>query len=504
MTSTNAQLRQRILRIAEQERPALADVIAGLPAIVDRPVFVLAPASHVGLVHGPRVVADLRHVVAAIDDQNLHLDRIHGAPRWTSQQFLAKARQYADAIAIDFSCSPRGRAFATHLCTSAGIEQLRVAACLDPLIQRFEQRPVFLLQPRSGLGTIYGPQFVQRHSHVIAAVDDEPSNSDTVHGVPRWSSRQFIEQASRHPEALAIDFSYGPGESSLVRTLCEQAGIERRDACLAVAHCGLPAVYEPAQVYRQRTLVRLDEFLRLADRLDDALSVFTLYSNLLFRLTYDSSFLLDCWATPINEYFSTYADGSTFQLGQREHFCDGGAFQGSIVHKFLEASRYHYESITAFEPDRINFQKLEGITSTSPLPPHNFKTINKAISNEHATLRFEQTGTVSSHLSPDGGICVATTRLDDELEKLTLLKLDIEGFEARALEGASHLIRTQRPRMAICVYHYAQDLLDIVEQLDKLVEGYHFRLRQHSPGHYYDLVLYASPVAGSAPPPWAE
>lgn len=47
--------------------------------------------------------------------------------------------------------------------------------------------------------------------------------------------------------------------------------------------------------------------------------------------------------------------------------------------------------------------------------------------------------------------------------------------------------------MAICVYHYAQDLLDIVEQLDKLVEGYHFRLRQHSPGHYYDLVLYASP-----------
>lgn len=122
-----------------------------------------------------------------------------------------------------------------------------------------------------------------------------------------------------------------------------------------------------------------------------------------------------------------------------------------------------------------------------------FQGTKKAISNEQTTLRFEETGTVSSHVSPDGGISVATTRLDDELEKLTLLKLDIEGFEARALEGASHLIRTQLPRMAICVYHYAQDLLDIVEQLDKLVEGYHFRLRQHSPGHYYDLVLYASP-----------
>ncbi|MCL1527581.1 FkbM family methyltransferase [Xanthomonas nasturtii] len=504
MNSRNEQLRQRILRIAEQERPSLEDVIARLPAIADRPVFLIAPESYLGMVHGPRIVADLRHVVAAIDDQSAHLDHIHGAPRWSSQEFLGRAGQYADAIAIDFSCSPRGRAFANDLCTSAGIEQLSVAPSVDPLIPRFEQRPLFLLQPRSGLGNIYGPQIVERPSHVIAAIDDQPSDSDTVHGVPRWSSRQFIEQAAQHPQALAIDFSYSPGESGLARKLCAQAGIERVDACLAVAHCGMPAVYEPAQVYRQRTLLRLDEFLRLADRLEDDLSVFTLYSNLLFRLTYDSSLLLNCWATPINEYFSEYADSSTFQLGQREHFCDGGAFQGPIVRKFLEASRYRYESITAFEPDGINFQKLEDIASAFPLPPHNFKALKKAISNEHTTLRFEETGTVSSHVSPGGGISVATTRLDDELEKLTFLKLDIEGFEARALEGASHLIRTQRPRMAICVYHYAQDLLDIVEQLDKLVDGYHFRLRQHSPGHYYDLVLYASPVPGAAPPPWAE
>ncbi len=504
MNSRNEQLRQRILRIAEQERPALADVIARLPAIANRPVFLVAPESHVGMVHGPRVVAELHHVVAAIDDQSIHLDHIHGAPRWSSQEFLSKAGQYADAIAIDFSCSPRGRVFANDLCASAGIEQLSVAPSVDPPIPGFEQRPLFLLQPRSGLGNIYGPQIVQRSSHVIAAIDEEPSDSDTVHGVPRWSSRQFIEQAAQYSQALAIDFSYSPGESGLARKLCEQAGIERVDACRAVAHCGLVAVYEPAQVYRQRTLLRLDEFLRLADRLDDDLSVFTLYSNLLFRLTYDSSLLLECWATPINEYFSEYADTSTFQLGKREHFCDGGAFQGPIVHKFLETSRHRYESITAFEPDRINFQKLEGIANAGPLPAHSFKAIKKAISNEPTTLRFEETGTVSSHVSVNGGISVATTRLDDELEKLTLLKLDIEGFETRALEGASHLIRTQRPRMAICVYHYAQDLLDIVEQLDKLVEGYHFRLRQHSPGHYYDLVLYASPVAGAAPPPWAE
>lgn len=503
MRLKNEQLRQQILRIAEQDRPAFDDAFARLPAVANRPAFLVAPQSYAGMAYGAKVVADLHQVVAAVDDQNTHLDHIHGVPRWSSQEFLTKAAQFPNAVAIDFSCSTRGRAFANDLCTTAGIEQLNVAPAEDPLIPDFEQRPVFILQPRSGVGPMQGPGIVRHADNVVAAVDDG-SSSSTIHGAPRWSTRQFIEQAGRYPHALAVDFSYSPAERGMSLKLCEQANIQRVDAALAIAHCGLASVYEPARTYRQRTLLRLDEFLRLVDRLEDDLSVFTLYSNLLFRLTYDSSHLLATWAAPASEYFSAFADSSTFQLGQREHFCDGGAFQGPIVRKFLDASHHRYESITAFEPDNINFQKLQGIADALPFSLHNFKAIKKALSNEHTTLRFKETGTVSSHVSPDGGIAVPTTRLDDELEKLTLLKLDIEGFEVKALEGASRLIHTQRPRMAICVYHYAHDLLDVVEQLDKLADGYHFRLRQHSPAYYYDLVLYASPVAGTEPPPWAQ
>ncbi|RXR02655.1 FkbM family methyltransferase [Pseudoxanthomonas composti] len=503
MRSRIEQLRQRVLRIAEQDRPAADDALARVAAVVDRPAFLIAPQSYIGMAHGPGVAASLRRVVAAVDDQNTHLESIHGAPRWSSQEFMARAAHYPDAVGIDFSCSPRGRAFADGLCAAAGVEQLSIAPAEDPLVPGLEQHPVFLLHPRSGVGPMHGPSLVNHAGNVVAAIDDGYSGS-AIHGAPRWSTRQFIEQASRYPGALAVDFSYSPAEAGISRKLCEQAGVHRIDAALATAHCGLASVYEPARTYRQRTLLRLDEFLRLADRLEDDYSVFTLYSNLLFRLTYDPSHLLSAWATPANEYFSAFADSSTFQLGQREHFCDGGAFQGPIVRKFLDASGHHYESITAFEPDGINFQKLQDIAGAAALPLRNFKAINKALSNEHATLRFKETGTVSSHVSPDGGISVPTTRLDDELDKLTLLKLDIEGFEAKALEGASRLIHAQRPRMAICVYHYAHDLLDVMAQLDKVVEGYHFRLRQHSPAYYYDLVLYASPVAGTEPPPWAR
>jgi hypothetical protein len=40
-------------------------------------------------------------------------------------------------------------------------------------------------------------------------------------------------------------------------------------------------------------------------------------------------------------------------------------------------------------------------------------------------------------------------------------------------------------------------------QLDKTADDYHLRLRQHNASYYYDLVLYASPLAGVEAPIWA-
>lgn len=77
--------------------------------------------------------------------------------------------------------------------------------------------------------------------------------------------------------------------------------------------------------------------------------------------------------------------------------------------------------------------------------------------------------------------------------------MDIEGFETDALKGARRLLTTQRPRAAVCVYHFAHCLVRVMEQFDAAVEDYHFRLRQHFGGYYYDLVLYASPLSGLNP-----
>lgn len=491
------QLHKEILRIAASENQEEQEIKI-TDEIKNRPAFLMAPMSYTGMQKGPHIVQSMSNVIAAIDDHSSQ-DQLHGIPRWNSKQFTEKINQYPNAIAIDFSCSPNGRDFVKNLCEISGIEKISLTKNTPPILENIENLPKFFLTPTSIIAEMHMKGILSQMSNIVAAVDENTSQA-TINGIPIWKSDDFIKNSEKYPNAIAIDFSYTPYERGFARKLCELTGVKKIDSGLAIAHCGQHAVYEPARVYRQRTLLRLNDFLEFAKRLEDDLSVITLYSNLLFRLTYNRDYLLNILSTPENEYFSAYSDTSTFTLGKHEHFCDCGAFQGPVVHKFLESSNFQYESITAFEPDSINFQKLKNIAS--PLTP-NFRPVNKAVSNTQEILRFKETGTVSSHASPDGEITVPTIRLDDELENITLLKMDIEGFEAKALEGASRLIRTQRPRIAACVYHYALDLLDVVEQIDKLVENYHFRLRQHSNGYYYDLVLYASPVTGSAPPPWA-
>ncbi|GKT24226.1 FkbM family methyltransferase [Acidovorax sp. SUPP3334] len=389
-----------------------------------------------------------------------------------------------------------------HQALSESLRQqlLAVAASAEePAIADLETRPIFILSPLSLLGSIHGSQIAKATTGLVAVVDDISSEA-FIHGVSRWSSMDFLRYAPQYANAVAIDFSESPADRSQMAELCRRAGIQREDCVVAQAQLGMVSVYETVTDYRKKTLDRLDDFLRLAERFADHHSRATLYANLLFRLTYDRSHMLETWANPIEEYFSSYATPSTFRLGSKEHYCDCGAFQGPIVSKFLGATGYRYATITAYEPDRANFEALERI---SVLPLTNFRPVNKAVSSRKQMLRFMETGTVSSYISATGTATVQTVKLDEELEKLTFLKMDVEGFESKTLQGAARLLTTQRPRIAACVYHYAHDLLDVVNQIDKSVEDYNLRLRQHNGSYYYDLVLYASPVDGVEAPAWA-
>ncbi|RLB34963.1 MAG: hypothetical protein DRH12_17020 [Deltaproteobacteria bacterium] len=95
-------------------------------------------------------------------------------------------------------------------------------------------------------------------------------------------------------------------------------------------------------------------------------------------------------------------------------------------------------------------------------------------------------------LVPKNSGAIKTIKLDDFLrtKKVTLIKADIEGMELSMLKGAKRIISLWKPKLAICVYHYPNDLLDIIQYLQHLVPQYKFALRHHSP-RQLETVLYA-------------
>lgn len=76
------------------------------------------------------------------------------------------------------------------------------------------------------------------------------------------------------------------------------------------------------------------------------------------------------------------------------------------------------------------------------------------------------------------------------LERIDFIKLDIEGAELRALQGAEQVLRRDRPRLAIAIYHLFNDCTDIPAFLDGLGVGCRFSLG-HFTVHHCETVLFA-------------
>jgi FkbM family methyltransferase len=69
---------------------------------------------------------------------------------------------------------------------------------------------------------------------------------------------------------------------------------------------------------------------------------------------------------------------------------------------------------------------------------------------------------VASRITESSSVSVSLTTVDKVVAELALdsvdfIKADIEGAERHALAGAANTIRRFGPRMAVCIYHFADD-----------------------------------------------
>lgn len=60
--------------------------------------------------------------------------------------------------------------------------------------------------------------------------------------------------------------------------------------------------------------------------------------------------------------------------------------------------------------------------------------------------------------------------------KVGFIKVDIKGFEQEFLKGAKETIKSQKPTMAISLYHSYSDFFDIKPLLESWNLGYRFKI----------------------------
>lgn len=358
-----------------------------------------------------------------------------------------------------------------------------------------EATTIYLLAPSSFLGQSFTVPIARR---LLAAGKRVVLVDDTMQSAPNAIADCTIRGtgafALERPTAgLAINMANTAFVHGFFSAAALRAKIAVLDIIPVLDAFELAVIYQTASVMREATLSRLDDYVALAGQLDDSLSIQTLRACLEMRTTLNRNAVLPILCSLEDEYFSPYPAGKdvTFALGSREILCDVGAHVGTTVRKFLAATHWQYDAIYAFEPDVGNFSALkQGIFENLP----NFHPRNIALSNSKSVLSFSETGTMGSRLDANGNVQVQASTLDDEVSHATFIKMDVEGHEVKILQGASRLIAESKPRLAITGYHFADDLLDIVQLLLKIEPAYRLRLRHHS-FYYYDTILYADIVS---------
>lgn len=120
--------------------------------------------------------------------------------------------------------------------------------------------------------------------------------------------------------------------------------------------------------------------------------------------------------------------------------------------------------------------------------------IKKGLSNSEKYLRFLERGS-SSGIIPDDvseGVIIPVINIDAvrECRDATFIKMDIEGAEMEALQGAKETIMRNHPKLAVCIYHSDEDMIRIAQYIHSLVPEYRLYVRHHTKREH-ETVLYA-------------
>jgi len=198
-------------------------------------------------------------------------------------------------------------------------------------------------------------------------------------------------------------------------------------------------------------------------------------------------------ALPRPEDGDMYFAQDIVTLSAHEVFVDCGGYDGDTALDFVARTGGRFARLYVFEPDPGNYARLgEALTVVPPRIRQRIVTQAIAVGREPGRVTMHLSGAASS-IAGGEGVSIGCKPLDRLLEGSvpTFIKMDIEGAEMDALEGAMRTITGHQPILAVSAYHRPDDLWTLPLYVHSLSGRYRFHYRRYSHFAIDDLVLYA-------------
>lgn len=245
---------------------------------------------------------------------------------------------------------------------------------------------------------------------------------------------------------------------------------------------------QDVEEYRNYLINKFDDIIKLFSNFEDEISKNTLENVILGRLTAN----LDYFRQICTE--DQYLPKDIINLDSNEFIVDAGAGIGDTLIELYDRLGDNYEHIYSFEPDDKCYLK-----ASSVILNNNMKKVTifkKGLWSNDSILYFKESDIQGSSKTVENNNNLYLTEIEvvtlDSIIKtpISFIKMDIEGAELDALKGAQKLIKKYKPKMAICVYHKNEDIIEIPNFIKLLVPEYKFFLRHHNISGT-ETVLYA-------------
>lgn len=189
-----------------------------------------------------------------------------------------------------------------------------------------------------------------------------------------------------------------------------------------------------------------------------------------------------------DQYFDIFAPQ------EDEIIVDAGAFDGTTEKEFFEWGGERIKKIYAFEMDPANGKQCMEFYQRNNLDKVVF--INKGTGSKEEIVHLDDSSAGGRGATKGSGtIAAKITTIDSVVkdDRVTFIKMDVEGAELESLKGAAKTIKRNKPRLAICIYHKDFDSYELVRYIHSLVPEYRFRVR-HYTSVFWETVLYAEVV----------